>query len=83
MAMLPHKQLALIVRLNSFKLEARDMGPTTGRELLKFVGVTVLATRDEFCARADLWATKARNKYLIAPAFGERTGLPRARFDAL
>jgi len=83
MAMFPHKQLALMVRLTSFKLEARGMRPTTGGELLKFVGVTVLATRYEFCARAYLWATKARNKYLIAPAFRERTGLPRARFDAL
>jgi len=43
----------------------------------------VLATRHELCARADLWATKARNKYLTAPAFGERKGLPLARFDAL
>jgi len=83
MAMFPHKQLALMVRLTSSKLETRDMRPITGRELLKFVGVTMLATRYEFCARADLWATKARNKYLIAPDFGERTGLPRALFDAL
>jgi len=83
MAMFPLKQMVLMVRLTSTKLEARGMRPTTGGELLKFIGVTVLATRYEFCARADLWATKARNKYLVTPAFGERTGLPRARFDAL
>jgi len=83
MAMFPLKQMVLMVRLTSTKLEARGMRPTTGGELLKFIGVTVLATRYEFCARADLWATKARNIYLVTPAFGERTGLPRARFDAL
>lgn len=39
--------------------------------------------RFEFGARADMWSTKARSKYLVAPAFGQRTGMPRARFEAL
>lgn len=47
------------------------------------MGVLILATRYEFGARAELWATKARNPYLVAPAFGERTSLTRSRFDAL
>jgi len=83
MAMFPMTQLALIVRLTSDKLEARGMRPTTAGELLKLIGVTVLATRYEFGARADLWAAAARSKYMLAPAFGLRTGMPRAMFDAL
>jgi len=59
------------------------MQRTTPGELLKCIGVVVLGTRYEFGSRADLWATKARNKYLLAPASGERVGLLRSRFDAL
>jgi len=77
------RQLALMVSLTSAKLQARGMRPTTGGEVLKFIGVTVLATRYEFGARADLWATRPRNKYLVAPTFAERTGMPRSRFDSL
>ena len=83
MTMFPMTQLELMVRLTSDKLEARGMRPTTAGELLKFIGVTVLATRYEFGARVDLWATTARSKYMLAPAFGLRTGMPRAKFDAL
>jgi len=83
MAMFPMRKLVLIFRLTSTKLQAWGMRPTTGGEELKFICVTVLATRYAFCARADLWATKARNKYLFAPAFGERTGMLRTWFDAL
>lgn len=83
MAMFPLDQLVRMVRLTSAKLAARNRPATTAGEVLKFLGVILLATRYEFGARADLWATQARNKYLPAPAFGERTGMPRARFDAL
>jgi len=83
MAMFPVDQLVRMVRLTSAKLRIRRMQQTTDGEVLKFIGVTLLATRYEFGARADLWATKARNKYMQAPAFGERTGMPRCRFDAL
>jgi len=72
-----------MVSLTSAKLQARGMRPTTGGEVLKLIGVTVLATRYEFGSRADLWATRPRNKYLVAPAFSERTGMPRSRFDSL
>ena len=79
----PHKQMVLLVRLASTKLTAWGTRPTTVGDLLNIIGVTVLAARYEFCARADLWATKTGNKYLVAPAFGERTGPPRTRFEAL
>ena len=59
------------------------MAPTSAGEVLKFLCVCVLATRYEFGSRADLWATTARRKYMLAPAFGERTGMSRRRFDAL
>jgi len=77
MAMFPLKQMVLMVRLTSTKLAARGMRPTTGGELLNFIGVTVLATRYEFCARADLWATKSSQ---IKPG---RTHLWRAHRPAL
>jgi len=81
--MFPHKQMVLMSHLTSTKLTAWGMRPTTVGDLLNFIGVTVLSTRYEFYARADLWVTKAGKKYLVAPAFGERTGLPPTRFDAL
>ena len=46
-------------------------------------GVLILATRFELGSRAELWATEPPSKYLSAPAFGKRTGMPRNRFDAL
>jgi len=83
LAMFPMDQLTRMVRLTSPALEGRGMQPTTRGELLKFIGVTILATHYEFGSRADLWSTKPRNPYLMAPAFGERTGLSRCRFDDL
>jgi len=44
MAMFPMTQLALMVRLTFEKLEARGMRPSIAGELLKLIGVTVLAT---------------------------------------
>jgi len=72
-----------MAHLTSSELDARGFQPTTRGELLKFFGVVVLATRYEFGSRAELWSTKPRNPYLVAPSFGERIGLSRCRFDAL
>eukprot|EP00170_Pyropia_yezoensis_P004689 contig_19035_g4703 len=83
LSMFPMDQLTRMVRLTSTNLQGRGLPATTAGEMLKFIGVLILATRYEFGARAELWATKARNPYLVAPAFGERTGLSRCRFDAL
>lgn len=83
MAKFPMEQLVRMVRMTSIKLRARGAQSTTARKVLKFIGVTLLATRYEFCSRADLWSTKARNKYMRAPAFGQHTGLSRPRYDAL
>jgi len=83
LAMFPMDQLTRMLRQTSFSLEGRGTQPTTRGELLKFMGVTILAIRYDFSSRAELWSTKPRNPYLIEPAFGERTGLSRCRFDAL
>lgn len=83
MAMLPTDQLVKMVPLTSAKLIERRMGATTRCEVLKFMAILVFATRYEFGVRAELWATKARTQYMIAPALGQNTGMPRARFDAL
>jgi len=76
-------QQTRMVRFTSSKLEARGMQPTNGGEILKWVGVTLLATRYESGARADLSAMRACRRYMLSPAFGERTGMWRRRFDAL
>jgi len=83
LAMFPMNQLTHMVRLTSPALEGHGMQQAFRRELLKFIGVTILAARYKFGSRAELWSTKPRNPYLVAPAFGERTGLSRFRFDAL
>lgn len=83
LSMFPMDQLTRMVRLTSTNLQGRGLQATTAGEMLKFIGVLILATCYEFGARAELWATNARNSYLVAPAFGERTGLSRCRFDAL
>ena len=83
LAVFPQKQLSRIVELTSAALEARRLPPTSPGEILKLFGVLILATRFEFGSRAELWATEPRSKYMSAPAFGSRTGMPRHRFDAL
>lgn len=83
LAMFPMDQLVLMVCSTSIKLLERGAQPTMAGEVLKFIEATLLATRYEFCSRADLWSTKARNKYMYAPAFGQHTGLSRPPYDTL
>jgi len=71
-----------MVRLTSPVLEGRGLRRTTRGEVLKLFGVIVLETPYEFGSRAELWSTQLRTSYLVAPAFGERTGLSRCRIDA-
>lgn len=83
MAMFPTDQLMRMARLTSGQLHARGSLATTAGEILKLIGVIILATRYELGFRADLRSSEARNKYLSAPAFGQRTRMSRARCDAL
>jgi len=60
--MFPMDQLVRMVQLTTTKLTARGMAPTSAGDVLKCLGVCVLATRYVFGSRADLWATTARSK---------------------
>jgi len=71
-----------MVRLTSPVLEGRGLRRTTRGEVLKLFGAIVLATPYEFGSRAELWSTQLRTSYLVAPAFGERTGLSRCCLGA-
>jgi len=82
-AVFPEDQLTRLTELTSAELESRRLPPTSPGELRKISGILILATRFQFGSRADLWATAARSKHMLAPAFGARTCMPRHRFDAL
>ena len=66
----PVDQVVWMVRLSFTKLRVRGMQLSTAGKLLKVIWAIVLATRYGFGARADLWVTKARNKYKQTSAFG-------------
>jgi Transposase IS4 len=53
MALFTQDQLARIVRLTSRGLEDRDKTATSAGEVLKLIGVLLLATRFEFGNRHD------------------------------
>jgi len=82
-AVFPQVLLSLMTSLTSAKLIGRGLASTLPGEILKVLGVLILATRFEFGSRADLWATEPRSKQMPVPAFNARTGMPRLRFDAL
>ena len=49
-------------------------------EMMKFIGVAILATRFEFGSRRELWSMRTVSRHIPAPCFG-RTGMSRDRFD--
>lgn len=70
------ERLIRMSSLTSTKHEAQGIPPTTSGELLKFIGILILATRFEFGSRAELWSATPRTRLMPAPAFGSRTGMP-------
>jgi hypothetical protein len=86
--MFPPEQLTLMHRLMNQKIRriSEEQRVTykemTKGELLKFIGILILATRFEFGRRSTLWSTVAIYKYIPAPQFG-KTGMSRHRFDLL
>jgi Transposase IS4 len=80
--MFPPVQLSLIVTLTNEQLRAQRQRETTSSEVLKYIGIMVLATRCQFSNRRDLWNTVPSSPYEIAYNFG-RTGMTRHRFDIL
>ena len=77
---MPPKALDDIVKNVSIELVKRSKKPTNTQEVLRFIGVVILATKFEFRCRKDLWSTTALSKYIPAPKFGS-TGIARDRFD--
>jgi len=83
LAVFPQEQLKLTTELTSAALVSQRLRPTSAGEVLKFFGILIIATRFQFRSRADLLATAPRSKHMPAPAFGERTGISRHRFDTM
>jgi Transposase IS4 len=83
LAVFPKQQLQDMQERTSKELEDNGLQPTSVGELLKFMGVLILITRFEFGARASLWSTVARNRFIPPPNFGHTTGMSRERFDSL
>lgn len=81
--MFPPQQLVLMREQTNEKLLGKGILPITHGELLKFIGILILGTRFEFGERRSLWATESesRRQLVPPPAFGQRTGMPRQRFD--
>ena len=82
--MFPPLQLQDMVRLTNLELTTKNTPPTTIGEILKWIGILILATRFEFGHRWSLWSTgmTGTNKYIPAACFG-KTGMSRNRFDIL
>ena len=53
--MFPPDQLNALVELTSRELEVTKKTATTKGEMLKFLGILILATRHKFGKRRDLW----------------------------
>ena len=82
--MFPPLQFQDMVRLKNLELTTKNTPPTTIGEILKWIGILILATRFEFGHQQSLWSTSTTgtNKYIPAACFG-RTGMSRNRFDIL
>lgn len=78
----PASELQLIQQLTNHFLRSAGLTEMTKGELLKFLGIVLLATKFEFGNRASLWSSTAPSKYVPAANFG-RTGMTRQRFDAI
>lgn len=83
MATMPFDQLNRMNTFTTSALAAKGKRQTSIGEILKFIGVLILATRYEFGDRAELWSTESSFKYIPAASFGKKTGMSRCRFDDL
>jgi Transposase IS4 len=80
--MFPPEQMQTMLRCTNHILIKESRQPTTSGELLKYIGIIILATKFEFTKRSSLWSVHPIEKYEPAPNFG-RTGMNRNRFDEL
>jgi hypothetical protein len=79
--MYPPDQLGAIVRLTNIQLRMKNKKETTMGEVVRFLGVLILATKYQFNNRQDLWTTEPKTRLIAAPNFGIKTGMSRNRFD--
>jgi hypothetical protein len=63
MHMIGFECLDNIVGLTNIELNKKGTVATTRKEILKFFGVCILATRFEFGSRSELWTTQYQTKY--------------------
>ena len=82
--MFPPLQLQEMVRLTNLELTTKNNPPKTIGEILKWIGILILATLFEFGHRRSRWSTvtTGTNKYIPAACFG-KTGMICNRFDIL
>lgn len=78
----PREAIDTILTLTNEKLARGRSKKLTEGELIRFIGLIILATRFEFGSRRELWSQTKKTKYEEAPAFG-RTGMSRNRFDQI
>jgi Transposase IS4 len=74
--MFPASSLMHIVRCTNKILQSKSLKLTSRGEIVRFIGVVILATKYEFTDRAKLWSNLGSLKYEIGPPFG-RTGRKR------
>ena len=80
--MFPTAHLETITRLTNHELGKKDRRVCTCGEILKFIGIIILATNFEFPSRRNLWRSTISSKFFPAPNFG-KTGMTQGRFDDL
>ena len=61
--MFPNRQLQDMFVLTNKQLNKKRYKETKKSELLKFIGIIILATRYKWNNRSDLWAETAPSKY--------------------
>ena len=82
LAVFPITQLENMVKLTNIQLADKNRDPIDEQGLLKYLGVSLLATRFEFGDRGSLWNEKKRYKYIHPPQFGG-TGISKNRYEEI
>ena len=80
MAAMPFDQLTRMNYVTTTKLTEKGKKSASIDELLKFIGILILANRYEFDDRAELWGTESNFKHIPAASFVKKTGMSHCRF---
>ena len=68
----PREAIDTILTLTNEKLARGRSKKLTEGELIRFIGLIILATRFEFGSRRELWSQTKKTKYEEAPEFGRQ-----------